>query len=731
VGIALAALAGLAAFLAFSIEPMAAKLLLPPYGGTPAVWSAALVFFQIALLVGYGWAHLGPQLLGARTHAFVQSLIVILPVLALPIALPGWVLGPSGVPQAAWILLVLAAMVGAPFAALSTTGPTAGRWYAASDARGSNEPFRLFAAGNAGSLLGLLPYPLVIEPSLDLPTQARVWAAGYVLFAVLTVLAATSVARRSQAASASSSAESRSRAGGEALSSPVDRAMILRWIGLAAIPSSLVVGVTAHLSTDVAAVPLLWVAPLALYLLTLVCAFARARPIGLRFATLALPVAAVAVVVTLADPTGLDLPVLLATHLGAFTLAALVCHGRLAEIRPRPDQLTLFTLAIALGGAIGGVLTAIVAPLILPGPYEYPIAFVLALLARSLSGASGAGRLESVVARLPAWVWYLGLAVVVVVGAHVMAVRIDSQLLFGGLVVGGLVLIANRPRVFAGAIAAIVVAEAAIVPTSLEVTRTFFGTYRVAADGAGRHALFAGPTIHGIQRYADPAGRAIPAGYYYPDGPVGDVMSAIQDERTPARIGVVGLGAGAMAAYGRRGDSIDFFEIDPAIEGIARNPALFTYLVDTRANAAVVIGDGRLAMAAKPTASYDLIVLDAFSSDAVPVHLLTREAFEIYLERLRGGGLIAINVSNRYLDLEREVGAVSADLGLPGIARTDEPPPEQAGDADSSSWVVLARSAADLGRVAAHPGWQTLPAFPGTRVWTDQYSDLVGILGPR
>lgn len=725
-----------AAFLSFSVEPMVGKLLLPTYGGTPAVWTTALVFFQVALLVGYAWAHLGPRVLGSRGAAAAQVALMVAGLGAIPVALPSWAGLPGGLPEAAtgpWLLVVLAGMVGLPFVALTALGPTTARWWAELDQRvGRPGPYRLLAAGNAGSLAGLLAYPWLVEPNLDLVEQARWWAAGFATVTALCGIVAVVLAadgRRGRSTVEPAIAAPFPGAVPVVLGQEATRAAdtasvraVAGWVALAAIPSALTIGVTAHLTTDVAAVPLLWVLPLATYLVTLVLALAGERPIGLATAERLLPVGAIAVAASLFDPTGLGLPLSLVVNLGTLALAGLTCHGRLVELRPPARRLTTFTLAMATGGAVGGIAAAIVAPLVLPSPIEYPIALLLALLVRRPAAAPARRR------RVPMAAWYVAGAVAIVLAMRWTDVRIGDTVLLSGLALGVLLLLAAHPRVFAGALAGALVIGAVSAPPSLATRRTFFGTYRVEADQGGRHALYAGTTVQGVQRYRDPGQRRQPAGFYYPGSPIAEVLDDLAARLPTARTAVVGLGVGAIAAYGRPADRIDIFEIDPAIVEIARDPRLFTYLADSPATITIRVGDGRLGLAAMPPASYDLIVLDAFSSDAVPVHMLTSEAIAMDAGRLRPGALLAINVANRALDLRRAVSAVAREVGLAGVARLDQPPPERSGDADSADWVVLARNPADLAGLAARPGWHALDPATGTRAWTDRYSDLLPYL---
>jgi hypothetical protein len=669
----------LGAALAFLLEPLIAKMLLPSFGGTAAVWTTSLVFFQAALVAGYAIAHVSVRALGVRRHAALQVAIVALAIVALPITVPAWTRPPDGAPTALWLVLVLTAAVGLPFVALATNGPTIQRWYAELPVAGASQPYRLFAASNAGSLVGLIAYPTLVEPNLDLPDQARWWTVGYIAFVAISLACAVALRRygRPQASQPPGQRDTT----GSADSRPLDERITARrragWILLAGVPTALLVGVTSHLSTDVAAVPFLWIVPLAIYLVTLVLAFARGKPIGLAIGSVLLPVTAVLVPLSFSG-FGFVLPIefVFAMHLGALFLAGLALSGRLAADRPSSRHLTEYSLLVALGGALGGLAAGIVGPLVFPVPLEEQIALVAALLL--VPGIGWAARSRRV-------------ASAVIVGA--------------GLVVA-----------------------LGVAPPALLTERTFYGTYRVVEPTPDRHVLYSGTTIHGMQ-VLTPEGRREPRSYYYRGGPLGQVMTALLGDPHPVRIGAVGLGTGAVAAYGRAGDRIEFIEIDPAVVAIARDPRLFTYLDDSPAAVDVVVADGRLALERTPPGSFDVLVLDAFSSDAVPVHLLTTEAFATAMAAVRPGGLIAVHVSNRYLDLEPVVAAAARDLGFVAITGMDLEPSTTEG-ADASEWVMVARSYADVADLASGIEWRTSRDH-GRLAWTDRSSDLLGALAAR
>ena len=623
-----------------------------------------MVFFQSVLLAGYAWAHLTLTSLGLHRHAWLQMGLVAvtaLLVLVAPVAAPPFARPSEGASTAIWLVVVIATMVGLPFFVLASASPTTQRWFAALP-RGT-EPYRLFAASNAGSLIGLVAYPTLVEPNLDLPDQARWWSVGFALFAVATVGAALVVRRKGRAISPVE---------GDPEPGPTSQQR-LSWIVLAAVPAALLIGVTTDISTDIAAVPFLWIGPLVAYLATLILAYVRGSPVGTQVGMLALLPLALLVALRELDlielPIGLSIALLLAT-LGA---AGLVLHGRLAADRPAPDHLTGYSLHVALGGALGGIVAGVLAPLVFRAPVEGLIVLAAAVWLASHSRWQRRASIPTLAA--------IGLAVAVGAGGAPNVIRLD---------------------------------------------RTFYGVYRVDQPQPGLHVLTSGTTIHGRQTFQGPfAGE--PLSYYHRAGPLGEVIEALQEERPSMRIGAVGLGAGAIAAYGRAADSYRFFEIDPTVVSIARDPASFTFLADSAATIDVDVDDGRLGLESTGADAFDLLVLDAFSSDAVPVHLLTVESFATAMRTIAPRGVIAVHVSNRFLDLEPVVAAAARDLGFVSIIGSDTPPPELAELADPSQWVIVGRSFADLAGLAEGDRWRTAHA-DGRRAWTDRYSDLLGAL---
>jgi spermidine synthase len=815
------------ASLLFSVQPMIAKMVLPLLGGAPAVWNTCMVFFQAALLAGYAYAHATASWLGVRRQAVLHLGLLLVPLALLPIGIAedaARTLGPGANPSL-WLLGLLATTVGLPFFVVSATAPMLQRWFSRTGHASASDPYFLYAASNLGSMLALLAYPLVLEPTLRLSQQGRLWAAGYGVLVVLTLACATAVWRRRDPAAPADEAEGDATGG--------DRIALGRrlwWVVLAFVPSSLMLGVTTYLTTDIVAIPLLWVIPLAIYLLTFILAFARRPPLPHAWMLRALPMAVVLLALVLC--VGGSHPAWIPVHLLAFFVVALVCHGELARDRPPARDLTGFYLALSLGGVLGGLFNALVAPLVFDRIAEYPLVLVLACLvcprvggiARSgrhsqskaqaeesdslgpVLGGAGTGDPEtpgsvfiapsplvgegrgggpttrtaspagdpppqssptrgegerpfvhtildegvrdvppghrgaSPPARALAWDLLLPLALGVATAGLIGLIRSHSDahpskqielFLYGVATFVGFTFM-DRPLRFALGIAAVLAVQG-LTPDAdsrvLHQERSFFGVLRVVeADGGKYHRLIHGSTVHG-QQSLDPGRRREPLSYYHRTGPIGQVVEVFRQHPTRRSVAVVGLGAGTMAAYAEPDERWTFYEIDPAVARIARDPAYFTFLPDCRAaTLAVVLGDARLRLRDAPAHDYGLIVLDAFSSDAIPLHLMTREALALYRAKLANGGLIAFHISNRFLDLSPVLAALARDAGWICRVRTDTvltSAEVQAGK-HGSIWAVLAARAEDLGELAEDPRWQAPPLRPGAAVWTDDFSNVVG-----
>ena len=708
--------------LMFLLEPMAAKMVLPFLGGSPSVWNTCVVFFQAMLLAGYAYAHAGPAWLGLRRHAVLHVGLLLLSTLALPYALrigapPG---ASSPVP---WLLLQLLTSIGLPFFLLATTAPLLQTWFSRTRHRAARDPYFLYAASNFGSLVGLLLYPALVEPLLPLRLQAEFWKYGYVAFA-LVVSACVIPLRLGQPAAAADQAPAADHAARVARPDAFRR---VRWLALSFAPSSLMLAVTTFISTDIAAVPLLWVLPLSLYLLTFVLTFGSSPRYPVTAIDRALPLLLLPLVLFLVlrigGPIGLVVPV----HLAVFFLAAMVCHRALADDRPDPARLTEFYLLVALGGVMGSLFNTLAAPLLFTGIVEYPAVLVLVCLLRRPQQE----------ATLPRG-WRTGapiLAGVITIAIMLATARLDSLALRFGLlgIPTFFCLSLSRTRVpFAAAIAAMLVASA-LQPDELgrvlHAERTFFGAYKVRLEPGGRHRTLAhGTTLHGVQS-VDAARQGEALSYYHASGPLGEVFDSVPAASHP-RIGVVGLGVGSVAAYRRPSQSWTFFEIDPVVERIARRGEFFTYLQACGSSCQVTIGDARQSLLADRN-DYGVIVLDAFSSDAIPMHLVTREALRLYFDRLAPGGVLAFHVSNRHLDLEPVLARLAEEARLAAIIRRDRIPQDDRTGKTSSDWMVMARSVEDLGGLRGKDGWRAAGTSPAIGLWTDDFSNVLTLLMRR
>lgn len=663
-----AAAALVSAFLLFWIEPLFARLVLPLLGGAPAVWNTCLMFFQTLLLAGYLYAHASARFLPTRKQVIVHVALLLLCLITLPVAIPrGWT-PPSSGNVIWWLVRALSISVGLPFLVLSATAPLLQRWLANLDQPAEN-PYVLYAASNAGSFIGLLAFPLVLEPNLRLGQQSRLWTFVF-LFAVALMAVCGWLASRGT--SKERVAEIRAN------ETTIEWSERLRWLALAFVPSSLLLGVTTFLSTDIAATPLLWVIPLSLYLLTFVIVFARRGPLLATPLAVAHSILITSLAFVLFRQTSLGFRVGYAFHLALFTVTALVLHGELSASRPSTSRLTEYYLWISLGGALGGIFTAIIVPMIFRSTRDYTLMLIVGCLLRMVFRRTGPR------ARIP-----LVIAPALLLSAAALSPQNQGATIF--------------------------------------TDRSFFGIYRVTQTAVPAHILYQGSTIHGAQLLSSPL---TPITYYHRRGPVGQVFESLQTDMTRRNVGVVGLGTGSILCYSRPGESWTFFEIDPLVERIARDERMFSFLSRCQARPRVVLGDARITLSREPAGRYSLLVLDAFSSDAIPVHLMTREAMRVYGRVLDEHGLLLVHISNRRLNLEPVVGALARDAGMTALIRNHDAP-ATTGDRDfeyGSDWVVLARHAEDIAVLARDRRWRNLEIAPANRIWTDDYSNLLDVI---
>lgn len=704
------------AMLLFAVQPMFTKMVLPKLGGAPAVWSVAMVTFQAFLFIGYVYAHVIARTLAPARAAIVHLLFLALTTATLPLGIAK----SFGVPPTGgitfWLVGLLAVSIGLPFIALSATAPLLQSWFAATGYAQARNPYVLYAASNFGSFCALLAYPFAVEPLLPLHAQSIAWSLGFSALALLIAATAAIALRGIHGAFRPI----------VATSARPTITQCLNWASLAAIPAGLCIAVTSYISMDLAAVPFLWVLPLALYLLTFVAVF-RERPWlphahVLRFVPYVVIPLALGV---LGGDKGHWLLMIL-VNLGAFVVLALACHGEAYRRRPAADRLTEFYLWTSLGGVLGGLFAGLVAPNAFNNVYEYPILIVAALLA--LPGMF-AGGTRAVLRDL--WPGLTAAALVIVL--HLFDVRFagDAGRPLQVLLIGsaGLMLIyVKRPARFVGLVVFALVTTALYQPgeTVIAQARSFFGVHKVAETTDKTHRLlFNGTTVHGAERIGGDLDSRPPEPltYYYFGGPLSEVVEAARGANGKlGRVAVVGLGSGSLACHQRAGEHWTFFEIDPIVASIARDDRYFHFLSACGATDDIVIGDARLTLAAS-SERYDLIVIDAFSSDAIPVHLLTREALIGYVARLTPHGVIAFHVSNRHMDLASVVAAVGAAEELVAYFKEDAGANNFAKDYRANAQVVvLTRQVPDLGTLVSLPGWRRIAAK--VAAWTDDYSDV-------
>ncbi len=665
----------LSAFLLFQVQPIIAKMILPWFGGGAAVWTTCMLFFQLLLVGGYLYAHWTTRRLGARTQAIVHCALLALAAAALPIVPDaGWKPAGDGDPGA-HILGLLTVTVGLPYFVLATTGPLAQVWY--SRAHRGALPYRLYALSNAGSMLALLTYPVAVEPWLPTRAQALGWSGAFIVFA----LACAVLAWRSRGASWEVAA------GAAAADAPPAAGRYLLWGALAATASVLLLAFTSQLSQNVAPIPFIWVLPLALYLLSFILAFDGS---GWYRRGIYLPLTAVGLagVTALlhADFRHAELWVMLPAYAATLFAACMVCHGELVRLKPAPRYLTGFYLAISIGGALGGVFVGLVAPRVFLDLYELPVGLVMmaamAALVLALDAHTIAGALRGAV----------------VAGAGALAVALAGTLWW--------------------------IYDGYARDTTVRV-RNFYAAMRVRDSGFGaeqERVLTHGSITHGKQ-FTVPERRKWVTTYYGETSGVGRAILAAGLDG-PVRVGVIGLGAGTLAGYGRAGDSFRLYEINPQVIELAR--AQFTYVADTRAKVEMSLGDARLSLEREPPQGFDVLAMDAFSSDAIPVHLLTAEALETYFRHLKPGGVLAVHISNRYLDLKPVLRAAAARFGR--HARLVDEDSDDARGVYGSTWVLIADDPGVFERPPLAGAAAPLESDRRVRLWTDDYSDLWRIL---
>jgi len=730
------------ACLLFLVELMIARMILPLLGGTPAVWNTCMMFFQFALLAGYLYAHLVNKWASLRQQLIMQGVLLALAAMTLPVAVSKqWMPSGESNPIAA-VLIILSFSIGLPFFMLSSSAPLLQRWFVQTGHPKAGNPYFLYSASNAGSLLALISYPLFIEPTFRLKEQGALWTAGYgVLFALTITCAAVAWRARSKTKESASAALSPDLSDNTADAIGLRRKLL--WLALAFVPSSLMLGVTSYLTTDIASIPLFWVIPLSLYLLSFIFVFSG---LPQRLHRVMLGLAPAAIILQLALNSSYIKPsvlIMFLVNLGVFFIIAMACHGELARTKPSARRLTEFYLWMSIGGVLGGIFNAIVAPIAFESIAEYPLTLAFGALFIPLQGYKIFRQRE----RLNTLFGIaLPVLMIAVLGWFMAENPIISKSLSGftdslGLKTADVnILLAfwlpallcyilsflRNPMIFRISVMVLAISFIFLSDWTVEKViyrnRSFFGTIKIlrSADNA-YHLFWHGTTLHGAQRL-DPSFSNIPMTYYSPEGPAGQIFEALKAKKQTSPVAIIGLGAGALAAYyPEPGRQFTFYEIDPAVARVAKDPKLFTYLKNSPAKIDIVIGDARLKIGEAPDRHYGLIVLDAFSSDAIPVHLLTREAVKLYMSKLEDKGILAMHISSKYLDLEPVIKKLAEDAGL--TVRISQ------GQASfPARWVALARNESDLGNIMQDTKWTHIFGKSSSAVWTDDYSNILSII---
>jgi len=732
----------LSALLLFWIQPMTAKALLPFLGGVPSVWNTCMVFFQATLLAGYGYAYLMARRLSVKQQALAHCSLLILAVCFLPFGSPvahrqsQWM----ETHPALWLLGALCTGVGFPFFVLSSNAPLLQQWLAQTRLEAARNPYALYSASNLGSLAGLLGYPILMEPHLNLSKQKWAWAIGYGCLTLMIAVCLAIVWRSVTPDKNSDLQHEPSPAPSDILEHHSHQSNLrtfwkgrLRWMALAFVPSSLLLGVTTYLTTDIASIPLLWIIPLSIYLLTFILVFARRRILNWQRLLRPMPILAVTLTFFVLSRATQPILLLISVHLLFFFAAGMVCHGQLADERPPPARLTEFYFCLSLGGVVGSSCVALMAPIVFKSVAEYPFAVVLACLLRPTKNKL---RWQWLDVAFPILLAMLAVCLVTIAPVFDW----NSAYLRNALTIGVPLIIAftfvDRPIRFALGLGAIMLGVWGQITghgRTIHVERNFFGVSRVTrtvSNSAGTSkSLIHGNTLHGRQ-WTDGQRECEPLTYYHRTGPAGDIFNWLNSQPTPSNVAMVGLGAGSTGGYAASNQEWTFYEIDPAVMEIAQNTNYFTFLKEcTRAKFKIVAGDARLRLREAPNEHFRLIVLDAFSSDAIPVHLLTREALKLYLSKLAPGGVLAFHISNRCLDLEPVLGALAKDAGLVCRSADDANlrPDELAAGKEESQWVLLTRRAEDLAGLNKNPRWLPVDQQPGLPVWTDDFSNIFSV----
>lgn len=726
----------LSAALLFWVQPMFGKMILPLLGSTPSVWNTCMVFFQAGLLLGYVYAHTSISYLGVKKQAILHILLLLLPLFFLPISIShGWE-PPTDKNPMFWMLSLMAVSIGIPFFIVSASAPMLQKWFSSTKHESAKDPYFLYVASNLGSMLVLIAYPTLIEPNLRLIEQSKFWYYSYILYMVLAIACAVVLIK----SLANLKNEEIISHNPHDVEDNIAKEQKFKWVLLSFVPSSLMLGVTTYISTDVSPVPLIWIIPLTLYLLTFIIVFSKNPLLEHELMIKVMPFVVLGSFVFIVS-RGTPIWFIFFLHLLSFFICAMVCHGELARTRPSTKYLTEFYLWISVGGCLGGIFNALVAPAIFKEVIEYPLAIVLACFLKPPIIVDTGEKKKEDEGMMDHLRWALIVAILIVAIKYLIAdIRktdpnflskpwgLINAVIYG--VPSALVVLKfiSNPIRFGLGVAAVILVYSYYTNVGQKIIltdRNFFGIHRISMDQSGRSInLYHNTTLHGSQVISE-KDQCIPTTYYAREGPVGQMFEAFKDDKSKMKVGALGVGTGSISCYGREDQDWVFYEIDQDVVKMNNEGKYFTYFVNSPPETYVVYGDGRLKMKDAPRHYYDFIILDAFSSDAIPVHLLTREAMKMYLSKLKRNGIIAFHTSNRYLGLRPVIGNLSEDSHLKGLFQHDR------GDSCTgrmgSEWILVARNKENFGALTNDRRWQLLQGDPSLKVWTDDYSNIFSI----
>ena len=701
----------LGAVLIFLVQPMFAKMATPLLGGSPSVWNVSLVCFQAALLIGYAYAHGLARLQSVRLQIAIHAGLFLVGAICLPLSITGLLGVPDSDHPALWLIGAFIVSIALPYAVVSATAPLIQSWYARSGRSDAGDPYYLYAASNIGSLLGLAVYPLLLEPLTLVETQSLTWAIGYGLLFLFIIGSGGLVVGRAPSTPAAEQIKDKA---------PLAWSERGRWILLAFVPSSLLVGVTTHITTDLAAAPFLWVPPLTLYLLSFVFVFSKRSLLPEKLMLTLAPASILAMLFTFPRVVTSGFFVEIGIALAGLFVIAMVFHGMLAKRRPHVSRLTEFYLLMSLGGVLGGAFNALLAPVIFDTVLEYPLALIFAMCLLPLTGEKGWMR--------------TGLAIAAVVSCLTLVLLMrpfkgsEAAFMVTMLIAAPLVavfLVRAQRWAMAICLGASVLCASLIDPLAKgPSSRNFFGLLRVVELNENRVMLH-GTTLHGAQSLD--VDRALePLSYYAPETPIGQIFEAFTPDAE--QVGAVGLGVGSVACYAQDDQSWVFFEIDPAVVELATNSEHFTFMSSCKPDARIVLGDARLTLEEEVDNAFDILLLDAFSSGAIPVHLITREAIQMYMRKLSDEGVLVFHISNRYMDLAPVFARVAEVEGIYILHQAYNPDAEASDrGVNATHAIILTRSEDARDRVMALGEWYE-PVSDDGRIWTDDYSNIVGAI---